>query len=65
MNRLVDEWATIALTQFDAETRFRTLAAAGRPARGLALLDRLDSPSSRPGPAVRRRAAVAKSTRRQ
>ena len=43
MNRLVDEWATIALTQFDAETRFRALAAGGRPARGLALLDKLDA----------------------
>ena len=43
MNRLVDEWATSALVQFDAETRFRALAASGRPARGLALLDRLDA----------------------
>lgn len=43
MNRLVDEWATSALVQFDAETRFRALAASGRPARGLALLDQLDA----------------------
>ena len=43
MNRLVDEWATSALVQFDAETRFRALAASGRPARGLALLDRFDA----------------------
>lgn len=42
MNRLVDECATSALVQFDAETRFRALAASGRPARGLALLDQLD-----------------------
>ena len=47
MNRLVDEWATIALTQFDAETRFRALAAAGRPARGLALLDKLDAATTK------------------
>ena len=43
MNRLVDEWATVALTQFDAETRFRTLAARGSGARGLELLDRADA----------------------
>ena len=42
MNRLVDEWATSALVQFDAETRFRALAAAGSPQRGRELLDQLD-----------------------
>jgi hypothetical protein len=42
MNRLVDEWATSALVQFDAETRFRALAASGRAHRGLELLDQLD-----------------------
>jgi hypothetical protein len=47
MNRLVDEWATVALTQFDAETRFRTLAAQGNAARGLQLLDRADAAERR------------------
>lgn len=47
MNRLVDEWATSALVQFDAETRFRALAASGRPARGLALLDQLDAAAAK------------------
>ncbi|MBM3727307.1 MAG: toxin-antitoxin system HicB family antitoxin [Acidobacteria bacterium] len=42
MNRLVDEWATVALTQFDAEVRFRTLAARGSAAAGLRVLDRAD-----------------------
>ena len=47
MNRLVDEWATSALMQFDTETRFRALAASGRPARGLALLDQLDAAAAK------------------
>jgi hypothetical protein len=47
MNRLVDEWATVALTQFDAETRFRALAARGTAARGLQLLDRADAAERR------------------
>lgn len=47
MNRLVDEWATVALAQFDAETRFRALAARGSAARGLAVLDRADAAESR------------------
>ncbi len=43
MNRLVDDWATSALIQFDGETRFRALAASGRIERGLELLDRLNA----------------------
>jgi hypothetical protein len=42
LNRLVDEWASMALAQFDAETRFKARAARGNPKRGLALLDKLD-----------------------
>lgn len=42
INRLMDELATSALSQYDAETRFRALAARGSRKRGLALLDRLD-----------------------
>ncbi len=41
LNKLVDEWASMALAQFDAETRFLVRAARGRPQRGLALLDKL------------------------
>jgi hypothetical protein len=42
LNKLVEDWASIALAEFDAETRFRARASHGKPARGLALLDKLD-----------------------
>ena len=42
MNRLVDELATVALAQHDAETRFRLIAATGSARRGFALLAKLD-----------------------
>ena len=43
VNRLVEELSTIAVTQHDAETRFRALAARGSAADGLRILDRLDA----------------------
>lgn len=42
VNKLIDELATVALAQHDAEVRFRALASTGSPARGLRLLDKLD-----------------------
>ncbi|MBI4519637.1 MAG: toxin-antitoxin system HicB family antitoxin [Gemmatimonadetes bacterium] len=39
LNKLVEEWASVALAQFDAETRFRARSARGSPERGLRLLD--------------------------
>jgi plasmid stability protein len=42
LNKLVDEWASMALAQFDAETRFQVRAARGNAKRGLALLEKLD-----------------------
>ena len=42
INKLVDELATVALAQHDAEMRFRVLAARGRKKAGLELLDKLD-----------------------
>ena len=42
LNQLIEEWSSVALAQFDAETRFRVRAARGNPAAGLALLDKLD-----------------------
>lgn len=42
LNKLFDEFATIALVQFDAKTRFELKAAKGDAARGLQLLDKLD-----------------------
>ena len=47
LNKLVDEWASIALAQFDAETRFLVRAARGSAQRGLALLDKLDQSARR------------------
>ncbi len=42
LNKLVEEWASVALAQFDVETRFVNRAAQGSVRRGLALLDKLD-----------------------
>ncbi len=42
VNKLIDEIATVALAQHDAETRFRAMAARGSRTEGLALLDKLD-----------------------
>jgi len=42
MNKLIDELATIALTQHDAELRFHALAGKGSAQRGIELLDKLD-----------------------
>ena len=42
INKVIEELATRALTEFDLETRFRTRAARGDPGEGLRLLDRLD-----------------------
>lgn len=42
LNKLFEEFATRAVTEFDTELRFRVRAARGDTARGLALLDKLD-----------------------
>lgn len=43
VNKLMEEFATISIAEFDAETRFRTLAASGSAKAGLTLLDKLDA----------------------
>ena len=43
LNKLIEEWSTVALTEFDVETRFRARASRGDPKRALAILDKLDS----------------------
>jgi predicted transcriptional regulator len=43
LNKLVEEFTTQALAEFDSEARFRALAAKGNPEQGLQLLDKLDS----------------------
>jgi len=42
VNKLMEELSTIALVEFDAENRFRAMAARGSRQQGLALLDKLD-----------------------
>lgn len=42
VNKLMEEFSTIGLAQFDAELRFRALASKGSPTRALAILDELD-----------------------
>lgn len=43
VNKLIEELSTIALVEFDAQTRFKALAASGDPLEGLRLLAKLDS----------------------
>lgn len=43
LNKLFDEFATIALTQYDAQVRFKMMAAKGDKKRGLVLLDKIDA----------------------
>ena len=43
VNKLMEELCTIAVTQHDAETRFRALAARGSVEDGLRILDKLDA----------------------
>jgi predicted transcriptional regulator len=49
LNKLVEEWASMALAQFDAETRFLARAKRGNIKRGLALLDKLDRSLAKKG----------------
>jgi hypothetical protein len=49
MNKLMDELATVALAQHDAEVRFRALGAKGSVGRGLELLNKLDRRFHRSG----------------
>ena len=42
VNKLIEELATTSLAEFDAETRFLTLAARGSAKKGLSVLDKLD-----------------------
>ena len=42
LNKLIEELSTVALAQFDAEMRFRALAAQGSVEEALKVLDKLD-----------------------
>ncbi len=43
VNKLIEELSTIALTEFDANTRFKAMAATGNPEEGLRILAKLDA----------------------
>jgi predicted transcriptional regulator len=43
LKKLMEELATIALVEFDVETRFRARAARDSTAEGLRMLDKLDA----------------------
>ena len=43
VNKLMEELATMAIAEFDVESRFRLRAARGSAARGLAFLDELSA----------------------
>ena len=47
MNKLVEELSTVAIAQYDAEVRFRALAARGSVEAGLRILDKLDAAFAR------------------
>jgi hypothetical protein len=49
LNKLFEELSTKALTEFDAETRFRLRAANGDKTRGLEILEKLDRVHSERG----------------
>ncbi|HFD14419.1 MAG TPA: toxin-antitoxin system HicB family antitoxin [Epsilonproteobacteria bacterium] len=42
LNKLFDEFATVALAQFDAKVRFELMASKGSKKEGLALINKLD-----------------------
>ena len=43
VNKLIEELSTQALAEFDAETRFRAMAARGSIEKGLDVLNKLDA----------------------
>ncbi len=43
VNKLMEELSTQAIAEFDAETRFRAMAARGSVQKGLRVLDKLDA----------------------
>ena len=43
MNKLIEELSTVAIAQYDAETRFGVMATRGSVEEGLRVLDKLDA----------------------
>lgn len=50
VNKLLEELSTQAIAEFDAESRFRAMAAKGSIEKGLDVLDRLDNALQDEGP---------------
>jgi predicted transcriptional regulator len=46
VNKLIEELSAQAITAFDVEMQFKTLAASGNARQALAILDRLDGQKS-------------------
>jgi predicted transcriptional regulator len=47
VNKLIEELSTIALTEFDAYTRFKAMAITGNAEEGLRILAKLDTLAER------------------
>jgi predicted transcriptional regulator len=47
VNKMIEELTTVALVEFDIHNRFKARAARGSVARGLEILDELDSLESK------------------
>ncbi|MFN6153643.1 MAG: toxin-antitoxin system HicB family antitoxin, partial [Dolichospermum sp.] len=43
VNKLIEELSTIALSEFDAYTRFKAMTVTGNPEAGLRILSKLDN----------------------
>ncbi len=43
VNKLIEELSTVALVEFDTQTRFKLMAGQGDVVEGLRVLDKLDS----------------------
>ncbi|QKQ77378.1 toxin-antitoxin system HicB family antitoxin [Nostoc sp. TCL240-02] len=43
VNKLIEEFSTIALKEFDTNSRFKAMAATGNPEEGLRILAKLDA----------------------
>ncbi|MFM7108209.1 MAG: ribbon-helix-helix protein, CopG family [Planctomycetaceae bacterium] len=63
LNKLMEEFSTMSLAEFDTETRFRLRAVKASPTRGLSLLEKLDAALQKGG-ARRNRGGEARQKRR-
>ncbi len=51
VNKLIEEWTIMGITEFDAESRFRARAASGSREHGLSMLAELDRRDGAESPA--------------